>query len=343
MGTCFALKHQRHCRKIFYPSLINLEILGERWLQQEIKEAHDNKEAYNTWPIWDHKNHAVRADLIKQHFQQIQGRDIAPSAYLMREHTQPPAATGPSDDHAESFNDQMIKQYPIIKPTELLTNTPILDMEPPLKYYTCKEAEDNAQCFQELKCFVQGTEAEVYIDNFNVHSEFQASWRKLYNIFLGTGTKDTLATQLERDIQTLWYSGLRRGFTFNTYVECHKQAYQFMLAQAKKTDYTASDPSTCIWHFLNGITDPALAQAKFSLKANSKQYSGNFDATVEYLMNQVLHQQVNKPLCIASVGSDTASCHKTCNNRGQDLKMLLIEYLPKDWVQLSSAQKSSIC
>ncbi len=66
-----------------------------------------------------------------------------------------------------------------------------------------------------------------------------------------------------------------------------------MLVLAKKTDYTIYDPSTRVQHFLNGITKPALAQAKLSLEANHQWYSVNFDATVEYLMNQVLHQQVN--------------------------------------------------
>ncbi len=107
---------------------------------------------------------------------------------------------------------QMIKQYPIIKPMELLTNHPVPDVEPPLKYYTHIAVEDNAQCFQELKHIVQGTEAKVYVDELNVHSEFWATWRKLYNMFLGTGAKDTLAAQLERDIQTLRYNGSRHGF-----------------------------------------------------------------------------------------------------------------------------------
>ncbi len=44
-----------------------------------------------------------------------------------------------------------------------------------------------------------------------------------------------------------------------------------MLALAKKTNYTAYNPSTCVCHFLNGITDPALAQAKLSLEANWEQ------------------------------------------------------------------------
>ncbi len=63
----------------------------------------------------------------------------------------------------------MIKIYPIIKPTELLSNLIVLGVEPPLKLYTHKAEEDNACCFQELKCIVHGTEAEVYVDEFNVH------------------------------------------------------------------------------------------------------------------------------------------------------------------------------
>ncbi len=59
-----------------------------------------------------------------------------------------------------------------------------------MKLYTHKAAEDNAQCFQELKCIVQGTKAKVYVDKFNIHSEFYAAWRKLYNSFLGARVKD---------------------------------------------------------------------------------------------------------------------------------------------------------
>ena len=344
-GACFALKHQRRCGGNFHASLINLEILEELRLQQEIEDAHDNKEAYNTRPVWDSKKRAASADLIEQHFRQIRGRDGAPCAYLMREHVIPPSGSGSFLDRAESFDEQMIKLYPIIKPTELLSNLIVPGVEPPLKLYTREAAEDNAKCFQELKRIVQGTEAEVYVDEFNVHSEFRAAWRKLYNTFLGAGAKDTLAAQLEKTIQNLRYSGPKRGFNFATYVERHKDAYQNMVTLAKKTDYVAYDPSTRVRHFLNGITDPSLAQAKLSLEANREQYSGDFDACVEYLMNQVTHQQVNQQLNIASVDTGAtvgAGRLKTKDARGNDLEMPLIQYTPEQWAQLSSQQKNSI-
>lgn len=100
------------------------------------------------------------------------------------------------------------------------------------------------------------TKARVYVDEFNVHSEFCFAWRKLYNTFLGAVVKDMLATQLKKTIQNLHYNRPKLGFTFSTYVECHKTSYQSMLALAKKSNYTAYNLSTHVCHFLNGIMDP---------------------------------------------------------------------------------------
>ncbi len=60
-------------------------------------------------------------------------------------------------------------------------------------------------------------------------------------------------------------------------------------------------------------------------------------------MNQVTHQQVNQQLNIASVGSGTVGKLKTFDDCGNNLEMPLICYLPEEWAQLSSTQKSSIC
>ncbi len=66
----------------------------------------------------------------------------------MREHVVPPPGSGLFLDHAQSFDDQMIKLYPIIKSTELLSNLIVPGVEPPLKLYTHEAVEDNARCFQ---------------------------------------------------------------------------------------------------------------------------------------------------------------------------------------------------
>ncbi len=76
-----------------------------------------------------------------------------------------------------------------------------------------------------------------------------------------------------------------------------------MLVLAKKLDYDAYNPVTCIHHFLNGITDPLINKANLLLDANCNQYSGSFDSAVEYLINQVSHQEVNQQLNISSIGN----------------------------------------
>ncbi len=153
MGTRFALKHQCHCGDTnYHPSLIALNNLKERWLQQKIEDAHDYKVVYNNWLTWDAKNHVVSANLIKQHFQQILGINGSPCAYLMCENSQVPNQTVHSEEtlEAELFNNQMIKDYPVIKPTELLGNIAPPYGDLPLNMYTHKDAEDNAQCCQKL-------------------------------------------------------------------------------------------------------------------------------------------------------------------------------------------------
>ncbi len=147
-------------------------------------------------------------------------------------------------------------------------------------------------------------------------------------------------SDLENTIQPLWYNRTRREFTFVTYVKHHKMIYQAILSLAKKTNYVAYGPSMRVCHFLNSNTDPSFAQVKVPLNANSKKYSSDFDATVEYLMNQVLHQKADQHLNIANVGSSASKTLKTKDDKGQDLDMPVVQYPPEQW--LSNAEKASM-
>ncbi len=126
---------------------------------------------------------------------------------------------------------------------------------------------------------------------------------------------------------------------FATYVECHKMTYQSMLAPAKKTNYVAYNPSTPLYHFSNEITDFSLAQAKLSLNSNHNYYSGNFNANIEYLMNQVSHQQVNQQLNFTAVGSGAPRIFKIPDDKGHNLELPLDCYTPKEWAQLFHPQE----
>ncbi len=75
---------------------------------------------------------------------------------------------------------------------------------PPLAYVYLHAVEDITFCFQELKYIVQGTEAKVDMDEFNLHSEFCAAWRKLYANFLVPRAMNAFAANMENTIQHLW-------------------------------------------------------------------------------------------------------------------------------------------
>ncbi len=83
---------------LLYPSLINLETLKELWLQQEVKDTHNNKLAYNNQPNRDSRSCTACTDLIEQHFCQIQGINGAPCTYLMFENSLAPTLPALADD-----------------------------------------------------------------------------------------------------------------------------------------------------------------------------------------------------------------------------------------------------
>lgn len=88
--------------------------------------------------------------------------------------------------------------------------------------FTKEFQHNNNMCCNKLKEIVRGTKAKVYMDEFVLTTDFCATWLRIYNTFLGEGSKDILVTELEDNIANTNYTGLMKGFTFMFYVECHK-------------------------------------------------------------------------------------------------------------------------
>ncbi len=156
-------------------------------------------------------------------------------------------------------------KIPFVKHVELISHTHTLDGMPLLKIYNCEAMEDNVHCFQELKCILHDTEANLFVDKFTTHSEFCDIWRKSYKTYLSTSTKNVLAAKLENKIQHLKYIGSHNGFTFATHFNHHKTYHHAMLVFVKNTDCTR--PYTRVCHFLSAIVDHLLTNAKLPLDA----------------------------------------------------------------------------
>ncbi len=141
------------------------------------KEAHNNGVAQLNCPKMDAKNCTASTDLIDENFQQIQGIDGVLYAYLiMRIPVPDPLPVSAVVNFGmDSFDDQMIKWYPIAKYVNLLPKTSPPNGKPPLNMYTSKVTDDYACFLQEMKCIMHDTVAKVFVDDFNLKSEFCAA------------------------------------------------------------------------------------------------------------------------------------------------------------------------
>lgn len=116
-GAYFAPKDQMHWGiHPFYSLIISCSMTESLCLQQEIEEAHDISVALKNCPEWDSTRRAASADLIKDHFHQIQGVNGVPcTSYLMQEDTISNVKV--FREKEPSHNLQLIKDYLIVVKT----------------------------------------------------------------------------------------------------------------------------------------------------------------------------------------------------------------------------------
>ncbi len=88
---------------------------------------------------------------------------------------------------------------------------------------------------------------------------------------------------------------------FNILPTCCQHIANILPTCTTKAYCKITDRGTKVQYFLNGITDPVLAQAKLSLPANPDKHASDFDVTVKNFTNQVLHRQVNQHHNIAAI------------------------------------------
>jgi hypothetical protein len=76
--------------------------------------------------------------------------------------------------------------------------------------------------------------------------------KHLYNHYLGTSNADNVQSQAENKIENTWYTGERRRFTFEKYVQIHKDQHTALKA-LKEHGYPRLNDRTKVSHLLNGM------------------------------------------------------------------------------------------
>ncbi|KAI2502039.1 hypothetical protein MHU86_12442 [Fragilaria crotonensis] len=142
---------------------------------------------------------------------------------------------------------------------------------------------DNPRFYRELKTFVVNGEGWSYIKKFERSQDGRKAYLALKTQCEGTASKITRKNKAYASIANASYSGSRRQYKFQDFINVHQTAHNEIL----DCDPTEAVPeSKKVADFLKGITDPKLESA-VSVVLGDPKLLNNFQACQQYLSTTV--------------------------------------------------------
>ena len=86
----------------------------------------------------------------------------------------------------------------------------------------------------------------------------------LKNHYLGASNTDNIVNEAELMIRSTSYTGEKRNFTFEKYVQMHKDAHT-MMENLTATQYPGIDSRSKVKHLFDGIKTSSLDTAKATM------------------------------------------------------------------------------
>ncbi|KAI2509779.1 hypothetical protein MHU86_4632 [Fragilaria crotonensis] len=162
---------------------------------------------------------------------------------------------------------------------------------------------DNPRFYRELKTFVVNGEGWSYIKKFERSQDGRKAYLALKTQCEGTASKITRKNKAYASIANASYSGSRRQYKFQDFINVHQTAHNEIL----DCDPTEAVPeSKKVADFLKGITDPKLESA-VSVVLGDPKLLNNFQACQQYLSTTVENRATlerSKERNISGVKSD---------------------------------------
>ncbi|KAI2491289.1 hypothetical protein MHU86_23271 [Fragilaria crotonensis] len=195
------------------------------------------------WSIWN--------ESFQNYLRQILSAAKIPLVYLTREERETPVVLDPADFGS---------------PTEFLIEATILEG----RHYEL----DNPRFYRELKTFVVNGEGWSYIKKYERSQDGRRAYLALKTQCEGTASKITRKNKAYASIANATYSGSRRQYKFQDFINVHQTAHNEIL----DCDPSEAVPeSKKVADFLKGITDPKLESAV----SNGVRKSGDKSDKVE--------------------------------------------------------------
>ena len=260
----------------------------------------------------------------KTYLSRIRGAAKCPLSYVIREH----------DDVTEAHHNAVYEDH-----DARLVATTLLEGD----WYTL----DNHRVYDEFKVLVLKGPGWSFIKTFDHQKDGRNAVLTLKRQCEGTSAIQTRKASAYAKISSAKYSGQKRNFTFDQYVEIHQAAYNTLAELDEGVPETKK-----VTDFLAGITDPHLATAKDLILGDTAKL-GDFEACQQYLKTLVYNKamqdkhernisglQGNNP---KGGGKRSDGKHKHGGGNKSDINDVTARsYTREEWQKLSLEQRDKI-
>ena len=286
----------------------------------EQKQAAKDEDASKPEGLKKLTNWALWSESFQNYLRQILSAAKIPLVYLTRDERNDP--------------DEVLDPENFETPTEYLIEATIFSG----RHYEI----DNARFYRELKSFTVNGEAWSYIKKFERSQDGRKAYLALKTQCEGTASKITRKNKAYASIANATYSGSRRQYKFQDYINTHQAAHNEIL----DCDPTEAVPeSKKVADFLKGITDPKL-ESPVSVVLGDLKMLNDFQKCQQYLSTTVENRatlEKSKERNISGVKSSGDKSEK--KDKGKLPKGFKLEnkwYPPRIFRLLSQEQKDQL-
>ena len=205
-------------------------------------------------------------------------------------------------------------------------------------------ALDNPRFYRELKSFTVNGEGWSYIKRYERSQDGRRAYLALKTQCEGTASKITRKNRAYASIANAVYSGSRRQYKFQDYINTHQTAHNEIL----DCDPTEAVPeSKKVADFLKGITDPKLESAVSVVLGDTKMLN-DFQMCQQYLSTTVanratLEKSKDRNISgVRSTGDKPGGGKKDTGKLPKNFKLENKYYPPRIYRLLSQEQKDQL-
>ena len=159
-------------------------------------------------------------------------------------------------------------------------------------YFGNNFKHDNTMVWSKLKNALLDKPGYNHISQFNNSKHGCNAWKELIVFYEGENYLKNLREIAFNKLQNTFYRGETNCFTFEKYINIHKQAHK-MLQDAQFSDGAGLDNSMKVQYFRAGIKAEAGIEVALSTSRSNAQYD-DFDTLISYLASEVEHHKMRK-------------------------------------------------